>query len=333
MRGGQRAWTTVAGAVILAVAGVLSGAAPIPHVIPPRSVHTRPTSTALPSSTGKVLSFKLPYLERDVTDPNAQEVAQHAAGNAPLLVFLPATGEVPNDYREYLATAVSVGYSVLGLDYWNVGMSVTRTCKGDPDCYTRLQQNRFNGTDPSSFSSVSPRNSILRRFGAAIAYLERQDPAGAWGRYLDDGHPRWSEVVFAGHSQGGGESAYISHLHRVRGVLMYSSPVETYGGISASWMRTRGATPASRMYGFDDVHDLYFSRIVGSWKRLGMGTADARHARRVPTGGHVLLSSLDVGNRLESHGHTVNDFGPRTAKGTMVFAPTWRWMLQQVRQP
>jgi hypothetical protein len=47
----------------------------------------------------------------------------------------------------------------------------------------------------------------------------------------------------------------------------------------------------------------------------------------------VLLSSLDVGNPLESHGHSVNDFGPRTTSGTMVFAPTWRWMLRQVREP
>jgi hypothetical protein len=332
MRGRDRAWTSAVGAIVLLAAGLLSGVAPLLHAARASAAAPAGASTP-PSSTGKVLSFKLPYLEHEVTDPNAQDVAQHAAGDAPLLVFLPATGEVPNDYREYLETAVSVGYSVLGLDYWNVGRSVTRTCRADSDCYTQLQENRLNGSDPSRFSRVGVSNSILRRFSAAIAYLERQDPAGAWGRYLVDDHPRWDDVVFAGHSQGGGESAFIAHRHRVRGVLMYSSPVETYGDMSASWMRSPGATPPSRMYGFDDVHDLYFERIVGSWKRLGMGIPDARHATRVPTGSHVLLSSLDVGNPLESHGHSVNDFGPRTTSGTMVFAPTWRWMLRQVREP
>ena len=323
MKGGRRVWTSAASAVAILLAGMTAGVVPVPP--PAHAPQTSESTGTLPTSTGKVLSFKLPYLALKVHDPNAQEVAQHAAGDAPLLVFLPATGEVPNDYREYLATAVSVGYSVLGLDYWNIGRSVTRTCRGNADCYTQLQRNRYDGSHPSRFSRVGAANSIERRFAAAIAYLEHQDAAGAWGRYIDDGHPNWSRVVFAGHSQGGGESAFISHYHRVRGVLMYSSPVETYGDVAASWMRTRGATPPSRMYGFDSVHDMYFHRIVGSWQRLGMGAADARHAPHVP------LSSLDIGNPLESHGHTVDDAGPRTNKSAMVFAPTWRWMLEQVR--
>ena len=288
------------------------------------------TSESLPSTNGPVLSFKLPYLQHRVNDPNAQEVAQHAAGDAPLLIFLPATGEVPENYREFLAAAVSVGYSVLGLDYWNTGMSVTHTCRGDPRCYTELQQNRLNGGDPSRFSRVGEANSILRRFAAAIDYLQTLDPQGDWGRYLVDGHPVWSNVVFAGHSQGGGESAYISHLHKLRGVLMFSSPVETYGDVSAGWMDRPGATAPSRMYGFDDVHDIYFTRITGSWRRLDMGDPDAAKATHVPTGSHVMLSSLYVGDPLQTHGRSVNDDGPRTANGEMVFRPTWVWMLKQV---
>jgi hypothetical protein len=288
-------------------------------------------SQSPPSTVGPVLSFKLPYLEHRIHDPNAQDVAQHAAGHAPLLIFLPATGEVPSQYREFLATAVSVGYSVLGLDYWNTGMSVTRTCRGDPRCYTQLQQNRLSGSDASRFSRVGTANSILHRFGAAIEYLQTLDPQGDWGRYLLDGHPVWKNVVFAGHSQGGGESAYIGHLHKLQGVLMFSSPVETFGDVSASWMDTRGATPPSRMYGFDDVHDIYFTRITGSWRRLHMGDPDPQRASAVPTGSHVMLSSLDIGGPLHSHGRSVDDGGPRTEKGTMTFAPTWAWMLEQVR--
>ena len=35
-------------------------------------------------------------------------------------------------------------------------------------------------------------DSIERRFAAAIAYLEHEDAAGAWGRYIDE-----SAMVFA----------------------------------------------------------------------------------------------------------------------------------------
>jgi hypothetical protein len=288
-------------------------------------------SSSAPNSDGTVLTFKLPYLENTVHDPNAQELAQHAAGNGPLLLFLPATGEVPDNYREFLATAVSEGYSVLGLDYWNIGKSVTRTCGDDAKCYTELQRNRYDGTDPSVFSRVDVANSILTRFGAAMDYLEQYDPSGDWSRYVVDGHPAWSRVVLAGHSQGGGESSFLAHFHRVRGVLTFSSPVETYEDVSASWINKRGKTPTSRMYGFDNVHDIYYSRITDSWKRLGMGSPDPATATAVPTGSHVLLSSLYVGDPLQSHGASVNDFGPRTASGVMEYTPTWVWMLKQVR--
>jgi hypothetical protein len=326
MPGGRTSLLAAAVAVVVALVA-LPGHAAIADPPPADLVQ----SQSPPSTVGPVLSFKLPYLEHRIHDPNAQDVAQHAAGHAPLLIFLPATGQVPSQYREFLATAVLVGYSVLGLDYWNTGMSVTRTCRTDPRCYTELQQNRLSGSDASRFSRVGVANSILRRFSAAIEYLQTLDPQGDWGRYVVDGHPVWKNVVFAGHSQGGGESAYIAHLHKVQGVLMFSSPVETFGNVAASWMATPGATPPSRMYGLDDIHDIYFTRITGSWRRLHLGDPDPKKASAVPTGSHVLLSGLDIGDPLHSHGRSVDDGGPRTAKGTMTFAPTWTWMLEQVR--
>jgi hypothetical protein len=313
---GGAAVTTVA-----AIALILVGS------IAPASAAGDPRS----ASPGEILTFRLPYLEHVVTDPNAQELAQHAAKPGPLLLFLPATGEVPNNYRDFLSTAVAQGFSVLGLDYWNTGRSVTRTCGSDAECYTKLQQNRFDGKDPSRFSRVGVANSIMTRFAAAIEYLEQYDPSGHWGRYLSGSSPHWSRIVLAGHSQGGGESAFISHFHRVKGVLMFSSPVETYQDVSASWINTAGRTPVSRMYGFDDTADIYYNRIVDSWQRLGMGTADPATATDVPTGGHVLLSSLYLGTPLESHGRSVNDGTVRNGDDLPTFEPTWTWMLEQVR--
>jgi len=287
--------------------------------------------TARSPSTESFLRFRLPYLDGIAPAPDFPNLARAADRPAPLLLFLPATGAVPDDYTAFLSTAASAGYSVLGLDYPNLGRSVTRTCLADAKCYTLLQRNRFTGAHPSRFSHVSTANSITSRFRAAVHYLERRDPGGRWGSYLEHGHIDWSRIVVAGHSQGGGESAFIAHYYRVQGALMFSSPVESYDDVTASWMRGKGETPVARMYGFDVIGDLYQGRIVGSWRTLGLGTDS--HPTDVPTGGHALLSSLSVGTPLQTHGRSVDDRTPRGPDGDPLFAPTWRWMLNQVRQP
>jgi len=286
-----------------------------------------PSSGASPT-IDDFLRFRLPYLDGIAPAPDFPNLARAADRPAPLLLFLPATGAVPGDYTAFLSTAAAAGYSVLGLDYPNLGRSVTRTCLADAKCYTVLQRNRFTGAHPSHFSHVSTANSIASRFRAAVRYLERRDPAGGWGRYLERGRIDWSRIVLAGHSQGGGESAFIAHYYRVQGVLMFSSPVESYDDVTASWIDGRGATPASRMFGFDVIGDLYQKRITGTWRALGLGTD--RQPVAVPTGGHALLSSLPVGTPLQTHGRSVDDRTPRGPSGEPVFAPTWRWMLHQV---
>ena len=294
---------------------------------------TASDSPALPNgSTTGLVRFRLPSLDRSKLDPNAINIARAAAKPAPLLLFLPATGAVPENYQDFLMTAYSVGYSVLGLDYWNRGKSVASTCGANGGCYTSLQQNRFNGATPSRFSRVNEANSILHRLRAALDYLNHDNPHGGWDRYLAKGSQgiNWNRLVLAGHSQGGGESAFIAHFHSVRGVLMFSSPVETFKDVSASWMEKPGVTPASRMYGFDNTGDMYYHRIVGSWQKLGMGKNGAA-ATRAPTGSHVLLSSLYVGNAQEAHDRTVSDRTARNPDGAPVYEPVWKWMLAQVR--
>ncbi|QNE46837.1 hypothetical protein F1C58_07920 [Glaciihabitans sp. INWT7] len=292
------------------------------------------SSRPLPKPDGQsapLISFRLGLPKGQTLFPNQRNYAQHAASPGPLMLFLPATGARPWDYRTFLRTAVASGYDVLGLDYWNRGKSVVHTCGGDPECYTAVQRNRFDGSAPSAVSSVDPANSILNRLTMALAHLASVDPAGQWGRYIDHGEVDWSRIVLAGHSQGGGESAYIAHLHLVHGVLMFSSPVETNEGVPAAWMREPGVTPASRMYGFVNQHDMYFSKIVGSWSELKMQRAELPAEVPVPSGSHQLVSTLDVGTAAESHGRTVSDSTPRTPAGLPLYLPTWKWMLDQTK--
>ncbi|MDQ1582125.1 MAG: hypothetical protein QOF36_179 [Microbacteriaceae bacterium] len=281
-------------------------------------------------SAPQIQTFRLPDTHGAPLVPNADNYAARADTSGPLLLFLPATGATPSEYREFLDTAASTGYHVLGLDYRNLGRSVTEMCKADATCYTQIQENRFNGSHPSRLSNVDPANSVLGRLQAALHYLGDHDKAGDWGRYLDGTHIRWDQVVLAGHSQGGGESAYISHLHSVRGVLMFSSPVATYRGVSASWMSSAGATPPSRMYAFVNSRDLYVGRILGSWTKLDLTGDTPPTSASIPTGSHALVSTLAVGNGEQSHFMSVADSTPQNAQGSPLYQPIWTWMLRQV---
>lgn len=260
--------------------------------------------------------------------PDALNIADPAAGNAPLLVFLPATGAVPQHYTRFLNTAHAAGFSVLGLDYPNGGPSLARSCGADMGCYGDMLANRYDGSDPTAFSDVRPAGAILDRLDDSLAYLRTHDPSGEWQRYEDGSRVRWGRLVLAGHSQGGGAAAYIAHVHRVRGVLMFSAPAESLDGHTAAWLSAHSATPASRMWALDDVHDIYAARIRPSWSALGVL---AGAPSRLPEGAHGLLTTLPLGTPGQAHDRVVSDATPLGPGDRPVLEPVWRWMLARVR--
>jgi pimeloyl-ACP methyl ester carboxylesterase len=278
----------------------------------------------------------LPELNGARFTPNARDIAVRSISTGPLLLFLPATGAVPRDYSAFLDTASSLGYHVLALDYWNLGLSVARTCGTDPVCYGDVVANRFDGSHAGIHSSVASNDSIVTRLTHALTVLHARDPAGGWERYLSGGRVRWNRLVLAGHSQGGGEAAYIAHRHRVQGVLMFASPVASDGTVVATWLSDRGATSIDRYYGLDDVHDVYLRRIEGSWAAMGLSGAEQSVAVNsgLPfVGGHRMLSNAELGTARQAHGRIVDDNGPRTKAGSPLFQPIWQWMLKAVRAP
>jgi hypothetical protein len=265
------------------------------------------------------LRFTLPLEHGRAIAPDARDLAESAPGQAPLLVFLPATRAVPEDYTRFLDTAHGAGFSVLGLAYSNLGPSLAKSCGEDMACYGDMLANRFDGTRPTRFSEVGAEDGILARLRDALGYLNVHDPAGDWQRYRNADGVRWNRVVLAGHSQGGGEAAYIAHLHAVRGVLMFSAPAEALDGHTADWLSMPSATPRSRFWGLDDRHDMYAARVAATWRALGLGS-------------HGLITTLPLGNGGQSHSRIVSDRTPLDADGRPVLEPVWRSMLSKVRQ-
>ncbi len=166
---------------------------------------------------GEFHRFRLGSIAGERLEPNRDDFAARTDRDGPLLLFLPATRAKPAQYQRFLATALGDGYHVLGLDYWNLGKTLSGTCEADARCYGQVQRNRFDGSRPSRFSQVTPAGSIVSRFRNAIEYLDDHDPDGGWGRFVDAREGiDWSDIVVAGHSQGGGEAAYIAHVRSVR---------------------------------------------------------------------------------------------------------------------
>jgi hypothetical protein len=324
------------------VTAVLLGQLAIAGTTPDPSPTSRPEVVqagahrqgAVAASASTRLSFRLPTVGGQRYTPNARNIAMRTAVGGPLLLFLPATGAVPGNYRSFLDTAQSVGYHVLALDYWNLGRSVAQTCGTDPGCYGDVQANRFDGSHATRYSAIAKSDSIVNRLRHALRLLEVRDPHGQWGDYLSGDRVRWDRVVLAGHSQGGGESAYIAHQYQVNGVLLFASPVATDGTVVASWLTRAGRTPSSRYYGFDARGDVYFSRIQGSWTALKIGGAVTAKtvATSVPIGGsHRLVTDVALGTPGQAHSRMISDSGPRTSAGVPVFRPIWLWMLKAVR--
>ena len=325
----------VAGAILLGVLSTTVTVPSAPQSAKPAAVHAAAHGVgAVAAAVSTRLAFRLPALDGQEYTPNARNIAMRTQVNSPLLLFLPATRAVPRDYRSFLDTASSVGYHVLALDYWNLGQSVAHTCGANPRCYGNVQANRFDGSHATRYSAIASSDSILARLTHALRLLAVRDPHGGWSNYLTGDRVRWDRIVLSGHSQGGGEAAYIAHRHEVHGVLLFASPVASDGTVVASWLTRVGQTPSSRYYGFDASGDMYFSRIQGSWAALKIGGSASAVSvtNAVPIGGsHRLVTDLPLGTPSEAHSRTISDGGPRTAAGIPVFQPIWLWMLKAVR--
>lgn len=300
--------------------------------------HLLQAGTALPPQSDEehFRRFRLDTVDGARLSPNRDDLAARTSARGPLLVFLPATRAQPSDYTQFLSAATNAGYHVIGLDYWNLGRTLSRTCAGREQCYTLVQRNRFDGTAASPYSRVQAAGSIVSRLRNAIEHLADVDPTGRWGRFVRHGDVQWRDIVIAGHSQGGSEAAFIGHIRPVRGVLMFGAPAVSLGDRHASWINRRGVTPTSREYAFASVDDEYGPFIRPSWRAMALPGARApfitRNAAPIDDP-HVIETTLAVPAGDTAHSIVVSDDTPRDALGNPVLLPVWRWLLTRFAAP
>jgi hypothetical protein len=277
--------------------------------------------------------------DRLVTGPQSPDLAMvgpRSRSNGLLAVFLPGTGDAPDCCKLFLRQAVSLGYLAIGLTYNNQTAVATR-CLNDLACFGSLRRNVFDGADASAYSNVSRRDGVEHRLAALLSYLASHHPREGWGRFVRAGQPIWTSIVMSGHSQGGGEAAFIATIRRVRGVVTLSSPLDTNLSYrAATWVTTlhRGRTSIRRMVGFVHSEDPFYPRIIADWTAMGlkqlgaMTSVDTKPPPYRHT--HELLSSAALPSvPLAAHDSTAVDSAtPKCRNGSPEYAGVWDYMLE-----
>jgi hypothetical protein len=298
------------------------------------------TTTSATSTSGAILTHQvLPAAVGEVVGPKDASVAMVGARrtwNGKLVVFLPGSGGKAACCTDFLQTAAGLGFHVIGLTYDNA-TAVGSRCLDNLSCYGEVRQNVFNGTDPTLDSALTVHDGIEARLMAMVRYLARKYPHEQWGRFVTGAKPTYGDIVMSGHSQGGGEAAFIGSERRLLGVISLSSPPDTNSEHQpASWLFSvpHGATPLSRYFSFVHTGDPFLYRILADWKAMNLssfGPIASVDDTAAPYGGsHELMSSFPLpAVLLATHdGTAVNDAQPRCRDGALRYVPVWRYLLE-----
>jgi len=190
-----------------------------------------------------------------------------------LVVFFPGTGGVPEQYQRFPQHAASLGYHAIALRYANDLSLNFQICgdSPDPDCFSNARTEILTGLNLHPFLDVSPADSAINRLARLLETLETTRPDEGWGAFLTaDGEPVWDSIVAAGHSQGGGHSAFLATMHELGGVVLFAGGPDfsAFYQSFASWME-ESVTPPARYAGFAHTLDS-FTAFRNSWTLFGM---------------------------------------------------------------
>lgn len=263
-----------------------------------------------------------------------------------LFVFFPGSGAQPRSYQLILREAARRGYHAVGITYENTFL-VSDLCNAggnsDLDCAGEVRSEILTGVDSTTLVNVNVANSVDNRLLKLLQWLNGQFPQDNWSQFYPGGAVDWTRISAAGHSQGGGLSAYVGKRRNLFRITLYSQggDVSIAGLATANWVRRPSVTPTGAYYGFTSGNDelanwLSVLGVNANWTTLGMGmTGDTTNVdllgapyanlarRKLVTRAQPRNPALVVG---PNHNVTVVDVNtPLDADGQPLFAPIWRY--------
>lgn len=255
-----------------------------------------------------------------------------------LVFYLVGTFGNPKLNLLFTKMAANYGYHVISIKYPN-NTSATTACatENDTTCYENFHKEIIFGTDLCPSISVDSTNSIYTRSIKLLEYLSTTYPSENWNQFMVGNDIDWTKVITAGHSQGAGHSAYLSHIFPVQRGLMFAGPNEymnNYGRV-APWFSSTSATADSNLYTFSSIHDELsnFSKQYAAWEGLGIpnngDTVDVIGNNCPYNNTRVLYTTDSVTDGgWSNHGAVVSDdYTPLDIDGYPLYQDVWKYML------
>ncbi len=174
-----------------------------------------------------------------------------AARRGVLFLFFPGTKSHAMNYKMICETAADRGFHAISLQYVN-DVSVNIKCgkSRNAECHENMRREILFGADFSPHVNVSRPNSAENRLVKLLRYLADRYPLDGWDQYLTAGDvPRWSRILVAGHSQGGGHAALLGKYYSTAGVIKFSSmDYSVINDKAVAWIGKRGNTRTEKFF-------------------------------------------------------------------------------------
>jgi hypothetical protein len=243
-----------------------------------------------------------------------------------LVVHLHGSGEkVTCGYAEHGRLLASFGFHVFMPCYdaavsWSNG-----ACGGDVG---RCRLEMLEGTDQHPLPKIEPAQAVEVRMAKALAHLQKANPAGDWGYFLDGEKPRWPRIIISGQSFGGTSSLLIAKHRPVLRAVALSGPLD--GG--ARWLKEPTLTPLDRMFAFTHVNDGQHPTHMASLNALGVPGTPVEVEKATPpfAGSHRLVGGMTTHDGARVDGHNATEArvqSPRdAATGKYLYEPVWRYV-------
>ncbi len=180
----------------------------------------------------------------------------------------------------------------------------------------------FEGIDRHPFVAISPPDSIETRVVRALELLQRRNPAGDWGWFIEGGRPRWGSIIISGASHGASSSGVIAQVRPVLRAVMLSGPLDT----NQPWLTGASLSPLDRYWGFTHMADPQHNGHVAAFAAMRLpGALTFVDSAASPWGGTHRLAS--AATTTDGHGATqAGGSSPRDAMGRYRYEPVWRRM-------
>jgi hypothetical protein len=203
---------------------------------------------------------------------------------------------------------------------------VSENCRGD------MRLEAATGEDHSDEANIPVRDSIKGRSLNFVKYLEKENPEGNWGQFLNPNKTDliWEKVILTGASHGSTTASRLAKHTKVARVVALCGPRDQY----QAWQALPSKTPANRFFGFSHTQDMGWDQFhyQRSWEMLGLhkfGPIVDVDKSSPPYGStRRLITNFDVKNDA-NRAHSSVTPGSRSFKGkdgTLMHDPVWKYL-------